>query len=212
MGNSMSILVLLPIVAIAVFMFMKKRKNSGKQNTLSNRENKKDEVWRTIKTFLKQNNEYGKEIISSFVAKRPNALQKTATKKEFVKKIKTTIIEQNMNRKQARVYKEQMHKDQNRELYCILFVTRDAKTKVLDPQRIIEAEVTYKTVKKNERKREIKIIGLTNFEKDYAWIKPIKEKEDKIIARIEHRKQIEKERKAKRQQRKNERLQRKAAK
>lgn len=72
-----------------------------------------------------------------------------------------------MNRKQARIFTKKMRKEQLRELYCILFITRDAKTKLIDHQRIIEAEVKYIFVKKNERKRDIKINGLVDFKKNF---------------------------------------------
>lgn len=40
----MSGLFILPIIAVALFMIFRKRKNSDSQNILNNRANKKDEV------------------------------------------------------------------------------------------------------------------------------------------------------------------------
>ena len=208
--QSMSGLFILPIIAVALFMIFRKRKNSDSQNILNNRANKKDEVWRTIKSFLKSNNEYGKEIVSSFVAKRPCVFNKSATKKKFYQEIKASIRAQNMNRKQARIFTKKMRKEQLRELYCILFITRDAKTKLIDHQRIIEAEVKYIFVKKNERKRDIKINGLVDFKKNFEWMKPLKEKEDKQLQKVAQRNKIAQEKKARIIQRKNERKRKKA--
>ena len=63
-------LILVVIIGIAIYAWYKKRKANREANPfLSSRKNK-DEVWKTIKQFLKDNGEQGKEIVDSYVCKR----------------------------------------------------------------------------------------------------------------------------------------------
>jgi hypothetical protein len=88
----------------------------------------KDEVKETIKKYLKANGEYGKEVISSYVAKR--------TGKEYKK----------------------------RDVYVILFKTRDTKKFIEDNDRALEVEIIQTRISKKEYDRKVVSHGLKDFE------------------------------------------------
>lgn len=193
-GNSnlfLVILIILPI-GLIIFLVMKKKKGNGANNQKVKEE--KDEVWSTIKKFLKEENEKGKEIIDAFTLKRPNPFDKSSMtkaqkieakiKEKEIKKLKEQNIEEYKKQK-LKISIERKRKP--RELYVVLFTTRNAKTLEIDPPRIIECEIILKKIEKNKTERTIKVNGLMNYDEEMKWIKPIKDKEDAI-----HQKQLEK--------------------
>ena len=93
-GNSIWLLVILSIGVVGFIIYKKKQDSKTNNSFLSSRKNK-DEVWRTIKQYLKDTGRYGNKIISSYVAKRndisyisPNESSYTRTKQKYVNKIR----------------------------------------------------------------------------------------------------------------------------
>ncbi|WP_052664056.1 DUF5385 family protein [Mycoplasmoides alvi] len=191
MGNSgslFSILILvIPIIAVFYF-FSKKKKNKSKIGFDGTpKKAKKDEVWQTIKKFMQQNNENGKEVVYSFVAKRPNPMQEKKIRKLYLAETNKYIEDNKLDKKAAKKYKSKRNKEASRELYCIYFISRDTKTRVDDKARIFEAEVVQKLTgqKKEPTKRVIVINGLKDFDTEFKWIEPLKKREDERIAKIQ---------------------------
>lgn len=203
-GNNNLFLIMLIILPIGLIIFLVMKKKKGNNTDVKNKE-EKDEVWTTIKKFLKQENEKGKEIIDVFTLKRPNPFDKSSMtkqqkldfkiKEKELSKLKQTNIEE-YKKEKLRISIEKKRKP--RELYVVLFITRNAKTLEVDNPRIIECEILLKKVEKNKTERTIKINGLMNYEDEIKWIKPIKDKEDAI-----YKKQLEKKEKRKKKNKEN---------
>lgn len=114
------------------------------------------------------------------MAKRQNPLLDKKTKKALEAEISAHIAKEGLDKKAAKAYRAKEMREAARERYCIWFVTRDAKTRVRDEPRIFEAEVVNQRTpgKRGESKRTIVINGLQDFEKEFAWIEPIKKREE----------------------------------
>ncbi|MDE5651755.1 MAG: DUF5385 domain-containing protein, partial [Ureaplasma sp.] len=174
-------------IAFIVFIVFKKKKNGNDKspngNQLKNKQ-QRDEVWLTIKRYLRDNNEIGKEIIDSYVVKRPDPRSNKLENKKFkeeMKTLKNTNPEEYKNRK---ILKKIESRKKARELYVVLFSTRNTKTHEVDPPRAIECEVLYKRIDKKTNQRVIEIQDkVLDYKKEMEWIKPIKEKDDKELAR-----------------------------
>jgi hypothetical protein len=69
MNSFLPIIILIAIAAIGIPIYLKKRKNKSIPSSVSTHKNK-DEVWKAVKQYLKDSNDYGKEIIDCYVAKR----------------------------------------------------------------------------------------------------------------------------------------------
>lgn len=192
-SNFLTILIIIiPIILIIVFIVRKKRRQNGDGPSTGNNQNKSDtnEVWTTIKKYLHQIDDKGKEVIDSYVVKRPEPhntsqmtkLQKQEYKEEIerIKALKTTdpnAYKQEM----LRIKKEKRAKP--KELYVVLFTTRNAKTKVVDEPRAFECEVKLVKINKKENRREIDIIKPLDYEHEMRWIKVIKDKDDQAYAK-----------------------------
>lgn len=191
MGNNsslFSILIIIVPIAVMFYFFSKRKKNQNNEGFDGTpKKAKKDEVWRTLKQYMQDNNERGKEIVYSFVAKRPNPMQEKATRKGYAQETQKYIEENKLDKKAAKKYKAKRTKEASRERYCIYFITRDPKTRIRDDARIIEAEVVQKSTgdKREPVKRSIVINGLQDFETEFKWIEPIKNREDEKIAKLE---------------------------
>ncbi|MCF0227754.1 MAG: DUF5385 family protein, partial [Malacoplasma sp.] len=70
-GLIIIIVIIVAIAAIGIPLMIKKRRSEQRKALISNRHNK-DEVWKTIKQYMKDKDQYGDEIIDSYVAKRNN--------------------------------------------------------------------------------------------------------------------------------------------
>lgn len=208
-NNLLYILLIIVPIGLIIFMFVKKKKGGGKGNNKSNNKLKnkqeEDEVWLTIKRHLRETGEFGKEVIDSYVVKRPDPRLKTKetkAKNKQLKELKKT--DKNAYKNAKAIHKIQMHK-KPKELYVVLFTTRNTKTLEVDEPRAIECEVVYKKINKNTNQRTILINQVLNYKKEMEWIKPIKAKDDKELAkqlrieqrRINHKKYIEEKKKAK---------------
>lgn len=204
-GSSPLLLLLLLVIPIGLFFyFMKKKKNKDSTKGPTTR-HEGDEVWKTVKDFLKSSGDVGKEVIETYVAKRPdeNIINRNLSKeeqkkqKEEIKKRKEELKLENKRLKEEGKLPKSI---KPRELYVVLFTTRNPKNKKTDSPRAIECEV--KMIKKNkyDTERKIVILGERNYKKESEWILPIKEAEE---ARF--RKEIErKEKKLKRKKIKEE--------
>lgn len=67
-----------------------------------------------------------------------------------------------------------------KELYVVLFTTRNAKTLIIDEPRAIECEVRLVKINKKENRREIDVVRALDYEEEMLWIEPIKAKDDEI--------------------------------
>lgn len=202
------LLLIVPIIIIVFFIIKKKKGGNDKDKKASGNKLKSkeeaDEVWLTIKKHLRDTNEFGKEVIDSYVVKRPDPLNPKSPemkkRKTELKKLKSTNIEKYKLEK-AKLKIEKRKKPA--ELYVVLFTTKNPKTGNIDEQRGIECEVIYKKINKNNRQRTIVVNGEVNVAKEMKWIKPIKEKDDKQLAKQLKAEQKRKERAAKKQEKKN---------
>ncbi|ACI60015.1 DUF5385 family protein [Ureaplasma urealyticum] len=191
-GNSnflMILIIIIPIILVVVFIMRKKRKQNGENQANVNNKDKSDtnEVWATIKKYLRSIDDKGKEVIDSYVVKRAephNLAQMTKQQKidykneqKAIKALKTTNPEQ-YKIEMERIKKEKRAKP--KELYVVLFTTRNAKTLVVDEPRAIECEVRLVKVNKKENRREIDVVRALDYDEEMLWIEPIKAKDDEI--------------------------------
>ncbi|ARQ35410.1 DUF5385 domain-containing protein [Mycoplasmoides pneumoniae] len=201
------LVIIIPVILLIVFF--SKKKNSQKTEfggEGGSRASKKDEVWKTVKQFLQEQNERGKEIIKTFVAKNPNPLHSRKDRQFFNQEVQAYITAHNLSKTAAKRYRHEQLKLKQRELYCIYFITKDAKTSVFDEARIIEAEVYQKPNKtgKGAPERLIRILGLKNFNDEMKWIQPLMDREEKRKEKEEKRKRELAARQLKRQEKKKQ--------
>lgn len=187
-SNNLFLILLIVIpIGLVIFMIFKKKnggndKNNKSGNQLKNKQ-QEDEVWLTIKKYLRDKQELGKEVVDSYVVKRPDPRARTKEKKiadKKFKELKKTNIEEYKVQKELRKIES---RKKPKELYVVLFTTKDTKTHKMDPPRAIECEVVYKKVGKGTNQRTILINNLLNYEEEMKWIQPIKAKDDKELAR-----------------------------
>lgn len=208
-GSSPLFVLLLLVVPIGLFFyFMKKKKNKDAAKGPTTR-HEGDEVWKTVKDFLKSNGDLGKEIVETYVAKRPdeNIINRSLSKEEQKKQkqeIKKRREELKLENKKLKKEGKLPKSIKPRELYVVLFTTRNPKTKKSDAPRAIECEV--KMIKKNkyDTERKIVILGERNYKKESEWILPIKEAEEaRFKKEIERREKKAKKQKLKKEKKKN---------
>lgn len=188
-NSSLLFILLLVLVPIGFFWWWKKRKNGSSSSGSIQKRHEGDEVWKTLKDFLKSQNEKGKEIVESYVAKRPEphvvnrALSKEEQKKQKLE-IKEYQKQEKIKKKQLKSEGKKYTKEKPRELYVVLFVTKSSKTNVEDKPRAIECEVKNVRVsggKKGQTEKKIIILGERDYTTESKWILPIKTaEEDKI--------------------------------
>lgn len=195
-GSSMPGIIIMLIVlvggGIAFFVYMKKKKGKKSNIPISSRQNK-DEVWKSIKQFLKDNGEYGQEIVDSFVAKRNAKDYINPNDPKLIRKAKKQAIKE--KEKQYKLLAKQAKqkglptptKPKNYELYVVCFTTKDIKTGNLNHPRAIECEVINNKISKKQYDRKIIINGEVNYEKEMEWIGPLR--------KIEHNKNLRAEKK-----------------
>ncbi len=179
------LLILIPIIIIVVMVMRKRKKSDG----VSRYEGRavKDEVWRTLKRFLKDNGEVGQEIIDSYVVKVPNPYDKSKMtpqqKVDFeaqqarLKELKKT--DKAAYKIEHKAYKKALSRVP--EEYMIWFISRDTKSGAVADPRIILCRIEYKRTDRKNRERMINIIGLQEYDKQMEWIKPIKDKDDRLF-------------------------------
>ncbi|MCF0217553.1 MAG: DUF5385 family protein [Malacoplasma sp.] len=200
MGNSsFFLLILIILVPVGIWWWIKKRKegpSTGSGSAIKRHDG--DEVWRTIKDFLKSNNEKGKDIVESYVAKRPSpdvinrALSKEDQKKQKLE-IKARKNEEKRLKNECKKAGKPYIKEKEKELYVVLFSTKNAKTGKVDKPRAIECQVinVNKSGKKSSKNAEKRIItlGEVDYETEAKWILPIKDAEIAKLKKSEQRQQ-----------------------
>lgn len=186
--NSEILIVLIFIVPIGIFIwwFIKKRKKTSNSKIDYQKRREDDEVWRTIKNYLKSRGEMGKEIVECYVAKRFDAdLVDKKLSKEQQKKQREDIAqrrkEEVTRRKDAKSKGLKYRKPLPKDLYVALFVTRNSKTKIEDEPRAIECSVVNEKINKKDFDRKIVVLRELDYKTEQAWISPIKKKEEDEI-------------------------------
>lgn len=200
-GSSLTSLLLL-ILPIGLVIYFVQKKKKGSVNTVAKKRRDDDEVWKTLKSYIKKNSEVGKEIIESFVAKRPpnDFIDKSLSKEEILKQRNVLKEKQNLEKEK----KKQMKKEgkryitpEQKELYVVLFTTRNPKTLVEDKPRAIECQVVNKKVNKKDFEREIVVTKTLDYDEEVKWILPIREKEEAQFKKEKEKKEKSKSIKAK---------------
>nr|WP_051790360.1 DUF5385 family protein [Malacoplasma iowae] len=76
-------LLLIGGIVVAFFLYKKKKQKESSSNGPKQR-HEGDEVWKAVKDFLRDNEEKGKEIIDTYVAKRlnPDLINRSLPKQE----------------------------------------------------------------------------------------------------------------------------------
>ncbi len=214
MGNLMYLMILI-IPIVMIFIYVKKRKDKKADPDTYRKRREGDEVWKTVKDHIRKTDGKGKEVIDSFVAKRPSFdyIDKTLPKEEQLKRkeeIKKVREDEKLRRKECRKNKKKYVPIDSRSLYVVLYTTRNAKTLKEDKPRAIECEVIHSKVdpKDKQTRREIIVTRELNYKKEAQWILPIKQKEEEKFQK-EYEKQLRlsakaKEKAAKKKQKKLE--------
>ncbi|WP_027122381.1 DUF5385 domain-containing protein [[Mycoplasma] imitans] len=181
------LLVVIPIGLISYVIYKRKKSKEPGQFAGKTKEERRNEVWKTIKRYLQDNEMYGREIMYSFVAKRPSANDDRKLHKQFKEATKQYLLEHKLSKKEKKEYLDKRKKEMARERYCIYFQTKDAKSQVTFEPAIIEAEVLTLPAKsrRDPPERKIQINGLQDFKKEFAWIEPLKNKEDARLKKAE---------------------------
>mgnify|MGYP004448653673 CR=1 FL=1 len=196
-GLIIIIVIIVLIAAVGIPMMIKKRRNEQRKALISNRHNK-DEVWKTIKQYMKDQNQYGDEIIDSYVAKRnpldyvnPAWPGMVKTQVKYVNKIRDLQYREN---KQAAIKgkgKNKFRKPPVRDLYVVCFTTRSTRTGKINPSQAIECEVITRKIDRKNQDRKIVINGALDYDKEMEWIAPIRtaesEKNAKMLEKQERR-------------------------
>ncbi|WP_051675963.1 DUF5385 family protein [Ureaplasma canigenitalium] len=186
-SSLLTILIVIIPIAIIIWFIYKKRKKSQEANSPSNQGNKSEtnEVWSTIKKHLKEIEDYGKEVIDSYVVRRAdphNTSQMTKEQRiayrDEMKKLKELKVSDPIEYKKAMEQIKKEKRAKPREIYVVLFTTRNAKTHIVDAPRAIECEVKMVQINKKEQRREINVLRKLNYDEEMVWIKPIKDKDD----------------------------------
>ncbi len=165
-----------------MFFSIKKQKKDKTNIFLSNHKNK-DDVWKTIKQFLKSNNEKGKEIFDSYVVKKnhidmidpslsnhekQNKRAEIRIRKFRIKKLKSLAKKNHIPFTTPKIHLNR---------YVIVFITKNIKTNFIDNPRCIEIEVVSNKVSKNKYENEIIINSELDYNNEIQWISPYRESE-----------------------------------
>lgn len=212
--NSSLFFLLIIVGAIIFFFIYKKNKKEAdlKKSSLSNRKNK-DEVWRTIKEFLRTSDASGQEITNSWYAKRMDCDFVSPHMSNYLRKKKITEID--LRRWQyKKIYGKKYTEDfKKKDIYVICFQTRNTKTNTYNTPRAIECEVIRKKISKNNYDQKIIITREVDFDTEMEWIAPIRsyeikrnEKTQKLIDKIESKKQAKLKKKKEKQLKKSKQI------
>lgn len=192
-GTALMPILILVIIGVAIYSVYKKKKNEREANPfLSNRKNK-DEVWQTIKRFLKDSDGRGKELVDSYVIKRNHVDYIDPNTSELERKNKTYELKiRDWQRKQAKKDAKVSgikvpEPPKARDLFVVVFKTRDTKTHHEDPYRCFECEVVNTKISKKDYDRKIVIHNELNYDKEMEWIAPIRAAEQEKAKAMEAR-------------------------
>lgn len=176
------ILLIVAIIGIGGFIWWKKRKEKGGAAQVISAHKNKDEVWKAVKQYLKDSGDFGKEITDCYVVKRNNAdfinpNWSPEMKKNKRNEIKLRRLQLANKKKEMKKLGQKMTIPKEKDLYVVVFTTRDIKTRALDAPRAIECEVINVKKGKKDFERKILINGLLDHDKEMEWIAPLREKE-----------------------------------
>lgn len=185
-NNILIILVFIVPIGLLIWWFFKRKKKNSTAKIDYQKRRQDDEVWRTIKDYMKSRGELGKEIVECYVAKRLDVDivdKKNSKEKQKIQKneIAARRKDEDIRRKEAKAKGLKYRKTLPQDLYVALFVTRNAKTKIEDSPRAIECSVVSERVSKKETNRRIVVLKELNYELEQSWISPIKKKEEADI-------------------------------
>ncbi len=193
--NNNGMIILIIIIALVILVglpiYIKKKRIKDKKAIISSRKNK-DEVWKSVKKYLKDSNQYGNEIIDSYVAKRP-ALDYIDPNLAPCEKRKLSYVNK-IREYQYKIARKQINQNTSntkfvrppiRDLYVVCFTTKNTKTNEIYPPQAIECEVVVKKIDKKTQDRQIFINGKLNYDKEMYWIAPIKNAELERMQKIE---------------------------
>jgi len=186
--NSQFLIILIILVPIGIFIYMRRKKKKAKETsigTINKKLREDNESWKVIKKYLHDHDEYGKEVIELFVTREHSKHdlsnmskeQKKIYKKEEnrIKKLKKSDPKEYKRiRKTIKLEK----KEKPPEYWMLVFITRNPKTNIVDPQRVVKAEIIHEKISKKKTERKIVISDNFDHVKAMEWILPIKEKED----------------------------------
>ena len=197
MNSNAGLIIVFVLVGIAVIVMIplsiKKKRDQKNKALISSRHNK-DEVWKSIKQYLKDSGQYGNKIISSYVAKRndinyinPNDSNYSKRKQKIVNKIRDYQYSEEKKHVKITNKKAKFVRPPVRDLYVVCFQTQNTKTG------------------RKTQDRQIFINGSCDYNKEMEWIAPIRD------AEIERSKKIE-EKELKKQEKLRAKLAKKQAK
>lgn len=213
MNSSFFSIIILIVPIVLIFLYIKKKKKGNSDQGAFKKRRDGDEVWKTIKDFLKSKNEMGKEVVESYVAKRPSLsnIDKSLSKDDQ-KRIKKELkdIEKKVKEEEKKIKKsgKKIKQKKEKEIYVVLFVTRNAKhinkdknlsidkissidnAIINDPPRAIECEVTTIKISKKETERKIKVLREVPYEVEAKWILPIKQAEESKLKKEQSKKKV----------------------
>jgi len=216
-GSVGGIFFIVILVVVAFTIYKKKQADKDANPFLSGRKNK-DEVWQTIKRFLKDNGEQGKEIVDSFVVKRDHIDTNNPNNSELERLNKASEIKiRSWQDKKAKAEAKASgtiapERPRPRDLFVVVFKTRDTKTHTEDPTRCFECEVVNTKIGKSKYDRKILVHGELNLDKEMEWIAPIRSAELAKQKAIDAKIAKQKEQEAKAEKRRRERVERRAQK
>lgn len=189
MDQSMFLILLIAVVPIGIYMYYRKKKNKKNQPVVTGKKKKLDsESWLTIKKYLKENGETGKEIVELFIERRFEETDSTNLTKEQKKTLQAKekekkLLDKKAKKQDPKAFKE-LKKDEKHvkkpELWLLYFVTRNAKTLELDEPRIIEAQISHVRKTKKDSERVITVNDKIDFNEEMLWLKPLKDKQDEV--------------------------------
>jgi len=194
MGNS-GMIIIIALIGVALIVMIPitiKKKRAERNKALISARHNKDEVWKSIKQYLKDSDQYGNKIISSYVAKRndiyyinPNDSSYSRKKQRIVNRIRD--YQYALEKKQVKTTnkKAKFVRPPIRDLYVVCFQTQNVKTGKIFPPQAIECEVVVHRIDRKTQDRQIFINGLCDYNKEMEWIAPIRD------AEIERNKKIE---------------------
>lgn len=211
--NSLFLILIVVVAAIGIPWWLKKRKQKQNAQSISTRRDK-DEVWKAIKQYLKDTDDYGKEIVDSYVAKRnsidyinPNLPHKSKMHLKYANKIRTYQIDCAKREAKKNGTTPSFTSPKVRDLYVVCFLTRSIKNKQCDQPRAIECEVVNTKISKKEWDRKILINGALNYDKEMEWIAPIRAAEELKTKKTDELEKQKREKALKRKQAKDKKQQ-----
>ena len=206
MGNNTGMILIFTLIGVAIVamipMMIKKKREERNKSLISARHNK-DEVWKSIKQYLKDTGQYGNKIISSYVAKRneigyisPNDPSYSRKKQRIVNKIRDYQYSIEKKHVKQTNKKAKFVRPPLRDLYVVCFQTQNTKTGEIFPPQAIECEVIINKIDRKTQDRQIFINGSCDYNKEMEWIAPIREAEIERNRKIEE-KELKKQEKLK---------------